>query len=871
MKKLCINFKIKIVIVVVALLIVSANFSLFLPIFDNSNQYSYNTKYNFLKNSSSEDDFEYDWNLSWGGIYDDAGREVATDSQNKVYLVGWTDLTGSDNCAIIISKYNINGQVEWVKTWGGINDDKGHDIYIDASDNIYIVGCTKSLGDTDGDIVIIKFDTMGNEIWNKTWGGSQYDTGMHIIEDTFGNFYISGQTNSLGDVDGDALLIKFNNIFEEQWNVTWGGSEPDIANKVELDSNNYLYVVGHSESLDPSPGESDVFLLKYNSSGNFEWERDWGTSYSQRGNSLAIDSDDNIYITGYTFGHPASSGKGFLLKYDSSGTYQWERIWGVDGQYGNYFYRIIIDDKDDLYISGCTKTYGIPNNYDALLLNYDTSGNQNWFKYWAGIGFDATPGICMDTQSNIYIVGNTDTDSVGGYDILLIKFKNTLGPEITIISPDPNNLYSTIPPDFNINIDIPDYDFTWYSLDGGSTNIYSNETTGTIDQTEWDKQGNGTVTITFYANNSLGNVGQAEVTVRKDILAPLININSPIENHVFGVDAPGFDLTILEHEIDTTWYTLDYGNINVSFSGSAGIIDQTEWGKKGGGTVPIRFYANDSFGNVDFSEVVVVKDLISPIVSINSPNNNELFGSSPPNFDITVTESNPDSMWYTLDSGATNVTFGSLTGTIDQTEWDKQGNGTVTIKFYVKDEGENEGFAEIIVRKDINIPLIIINAPITNDIYGLQSPQYDIFVVEPNIDTMWYTLDNGITNVSFTELTGTINQIEWDKFGDGIVIIRFYIRDKGDSEAFAEVSVTKDLIAPIVTINEPEFGEIFVDISPLYSIIIDETSLYSFWYSLDDGQTNYSISELTGAIDQSAWDSLSDGHITLRFYATLFF
>ena len=436
MKILSTNFKIKILIIAISVLIVFANFSLFLPIFDNSNQYSGDVKYNSLRSSSSADDFEYSWDSSWGGIYDDFGREVATDSQNKIYLVGWTDLTGSDNCAIIISKYDTKGQEEWVKIWGGINDDKGHDIYIDASDNIYVVGCTKSLGDTNGDIVIIKFDTMGNEIWNKTWGGTQYDTGTDIIEDTFGNFYVSGQTSSLGDVDGDALLIKFNNIFEEQWNVTWGGSELDIANKVELDSNNCPHVVGHSESLDPSPGESYVFLLKYNSSGDFEWERDWEVSYTQRGVGLALDSNDNIYITGYSFGHPASSGKGYLLKYDSSGTYQWEQIWGVDGQYGNYFYRIIIDSKDDLYISGCTKTYGIPNNYDAILLNYDTSGNQKWNKIWIGNGMDATPGICMDSFGNIYLAGQTDTDSVGGFDVLLIKYENILGLNITIISPE---------------------------------------------------------------------------------------------------------------------------------------------------------------------------------------------------------------------------------------------------------------------------------------------------------------------------------------------------------------------------------------------------------------------------------------------------
>jgi len=407
------------------------------PLFqDKFNQNSEDTNFNVLDTSSSVDDFEYSWNASWGGIYDDANSEVSTDSQNNVYLVGYTDPTGSGISDIIISKYDINGQEEWVKTWGGNNDDKAYDIFIDSSDNIFIVGYTKSLGDSNGDLIIIKYDIMGNEIWNKTCGGTQYDRGTKIIEDTLGNYYVSGQTNSFGDVDGDAWLIKFNNFFEEQWNVTWGGSEWDIANSVEIDSNNYIYIAGHSESLDPSPAQSDVFLLKYNSSGDLEWERDWTASYTQRGVGLALDSNDNVYITGYTFGHPASSGKGYLLKYDSSGNFQWERIWGVDGQYGNYFYRIIIDDKDDLYISGCTRTYGIYDNHDALLLNYDTSGNQNWNKIWMGTGYDVTAGICMDSIGNIYLSGTTDTNSVGGYDTVLIKYKNTIGPEITVITPE---------------------------------------------------------------------------------------------------------------------------------------------------------------------------------------------------------------------------------------------------------------------------------------------------------------------------------------------------------------------------------------------------------------------------------------------------
>ena len=402
---------------------------------------------NLPTTNSLSSDYEFEWKTTWGSGYDDIGVEVSTDSYDNVYLVGYSDTTGSDNCDIKIFKYDPFGVEQWSRTWGGSNDDKGYDICIDSSNNILIIGYTKSLGDSDGDIIIIKYDTLGNEIWNKTWGGSLFDYGTYIMKDSSDNFFIVGRTHSFGDTTGDALLVKFDNNFEEQWNKTWGGNEPDIANKVEKGSDGYLYVVGHSDSVDSHAGYSDVVLLKYDDDGNYQWERTWGTSYAQRGVSLALDSNDNIYITGYSFGHPASSGKGYLLKYDSSGTYQWERIWGVNGQYGNYFYNIIIDDKDELYISGCTKTYGIPDNYDTLLLNYDTSGNQNWYKYWAGNGFEVSPGICMDAFSNIYLAGYTDTDSAGGYDVLLLKYKNTTSePPIPPIPP--------IPPDFPLFLPI---------------------------------------------------------------------------------------------------------------------------------------------------------------------------------------------------------------------------------------------------------------------------------------------------------------------------------------------------------------------------------------------------------------------------------
>ncbi len=850
-----------------AIFIVFASFSLFLSVSDGSNQYSDDIEYNFLKESSSAEDYQYSWDLSWGGSYSDVGREVATDSQNNVYLVGYTDLTGADNCDILISKYDTNGQEEWVKTWGGSSDDKGFSIFIDSSNNIFIVGYTKSLGDADGDIVIIKYDIMGNEIWNKTWGGTLFDYANYIIEDSSGNFFIVGQTNSFGHPNGDALLIKFNSNFEEQWYKTWGGTEIDSANKIELDSSGYLYVVVTSDSVDSHAGYSDVVLLKYDEDGNYQWERSWGTSFDQRGSSLALDSNNNVYITGHSFGHPASSGKGFLLKYDSSGTYQWERIWGVNGQYGNYFYRIIIDDNDDLYISGCTKTYGLPDNYDAILLNYDTSGNQNWNKIWIGSGFDVTPGICMDSQLNIYIAGHSDTDSAGGYDVLLIKYKNTLDLQITINSPDFDDFYGSNAPTYWVTIN-GEYDAVWYTLDNGVTNITASGLNEIIDQTEWDKIADGIVNLRFYVNNSLGNLAYSDVNFTKDTVAPIITINSPINYEKFGKISPSFNISIIEPYLDTMWYTIDSGVTNISISSFTGTIDQIEWDKVGNGTVSINFYADDESTNVGFAQVIIEKEATPPIITIISPSENYLFYTIAPTFEVAIQEIDLNTTWYTLDDGLTNYIFTGLTGSIDQNEWDKYGNGTVTIKFYANDTYGYENFTQVTVRKDITPPTILINSPTPGAAFSAVAPAYDITVIDFQLDSMWYTIDGGIINISLSSSTGTIDQTEWDKKGEENVIIRFYANDTLGNTEYSEVTITKDTITPVISINSPDPLELFGVLFPSYDISIAESNLDSIWYTLDGGGTNITTSSLSGTIDQTEWNKLGNGTVTIQFYAS---
>ena len=381
-----------------------------------------------LAYETSASDYEYEWNKTWGGIYNDyidSDNAMAIDSSNNIYLVSRIDTTGTGNYNIMFIKCDSQGVEQWVKIWDGGASDEGNSILIDNTNEIYVVGMTTSYADPDGDMVIIKYDSDGNQQWNFTWGGTELDKARAIVKDSLNNYYIAGETRSFADPDGDVILVKFNSNWIEQWNVTWGGSDLDFPRAMEIDLSGNICIVGGSYSTDPSPGEADVIVLKYDASGTLIWDEEWGVSWTQRGIGIAIDSNNNIYFVGHTFGNPASSMMGHLVKYDPNGNYQWERIWGVPGVIGNSWKGLIIDSNDEIFISGYTSTHGpYTGDGDAIVLSYDTSGNQNWYKTWGWPDREYTFCINMDSNRNLYLAGYTESLGAGGYDIFLMKYLN---------------------------------------------------------------------------------------------------------------------------------------------------------------------------------------------------------------------------------------------------------------------------------------------------------------------------------------------------------------------------------------------------------------------------------------------------------------
>ncbi len=346
--------------------------------------------------------------------------------------------------------------------------------------------------------------------------------------------------------------------------------------------------------------------------------------------------------------------------------------------------------------------------------------------------------------------------------------------------------------------------------------------------------------------------------------SPVILINSPHSNELFGNNSPSFNIEIKNNNgIDKMWYTLDNGLTNTTFT-TNGTINQNLWDSLSNGTAIIVFYVKDSIGNIGTNSIIVRVDKVGPFIKINSPISNELFESTPPSFNVEISDANLDKIWYTI-NGEPKKYFFLSNGSLDSTVWSALPDGIVTIQFSANDTLGNIGFSEVAIRKDVNIPILVINNPDNNDVIGVLAPNFDLSIEEPHLDYTWYSL-NGGNNITFTGLTGTIDQALWDDLSDGNIIIGFYANDSMGNIGFAEVTIRKDINVPVIAINNPQKSDVIGATAPNFDISIEEPNLDKTWYSLNGGN-NITFTGLTGTIDQALWDALSDGNIIIGFYA----
>ncbi len=165
---------------------------------------------------------------------------------------------------------------------------------------------------------------------------------------------------------------------------------------------------------------------------------------------------------------------------------------------------------------------------------------------------------------------------------------------------------------------------------------------------------------------------------------------------------------------------------------------------------------------------------------------------------------------------------------------------------------------------DLIAPTITINSPTPNQLCGITAPNFNIQIIEPNLQQKLYSL-NGRPNITFTTET-QFSQTEWNNIGNGTASITFYAIDGAGNVNSSEVIVRKDAIIPDITINSPIADDVFTE-PPEFTISIIEEDLVSRWYTVEGRITQYPFTGLTGTIDEDGWDDAPEGDVTITFYA----
>ena len=276
---------------------------------------------------------------------DESGRGIATDNAGNVYVAGITDgtlpgspVTNQGSYDLFLVKYNSAGENVWTRQMGSPNTEVVSGVAVDSGGNIYVAGRTSGTlpgspttyqGGTD--LFLVKYNSAGDNVWTRQMGSPDSDIVSGVAVDNAGNIYVAGYTG--GTLPGspttnqggiDLFLVKYDSSGENVWTRQMGSPFNDTVSGVAVDTGGNIYVAGYTSSTLPgSPttnqGSDDLFLVKYNSAGDNVWTRQKGSPDDDDALAIAVDTVGNVYVTGVRVKF-FIEGDGFVLKYLPDGT-----------------------------------------------------------------------------------------------------------------------------------------------------------------------------------------------------------------------------------------------------------------------------------------------------------------------------------------------------------------------------------------------------------------------------------------------------------------------------------------------------------------------------------------------------------------------
>jgi hypothetical protein len=408
----------------------------------------------------------WSWARGGGGLGFDQGVKIVADNNGNSYAVGvFRSASIYFNSVMLINagvnyedfyivKYDNAGNLVWAHSAGFDYECHAYDIALDINGDVLVTGeftgtnmvivgsLTLNATSAYSDMFLLKLNSSGTVLWGKLAASYLGPTeSFAVATDPSANIFITGRyhdsplsietTTLINNGDDDMFIAKYNSSGNLLWAKSAGGVGWESGSGISCDASGNAYLTGRfSASLSlgsntlTSSGSDDIFLAKYDPSGNVVWATKAGGSDFEEVTSVVNDNNGNSYITGsyrsdpvsfgsttFTIAHPSTSDL-FLAKYDNTGNLIWVRTAG--GTYADVGYDISIHGSN-LYLVGTFMSNAITfgtttinnssgNDLETFIVNYDLNGNVVWAKSIPSQGHNTGNGISANA-TNLFITG----------------------------------------------------------------------------------------------------------------------------------------------------------------------------------------------------------------------------------------------------------------------------------------------------------------------------------------------------------------------------------------------------------------------------------------------------------------------------------
>jgi len=335
---------------------------------------------------------------------------------------------------------DFQGEVDWVKTYGGSDLDEAVAIEVANDGNYVILGTTKS---TDGivsdkttndqDFLVLKISPEGTLIWSKTFGGTNDEKAFKMVATNDGGFVLTGSSRSNdGDVSGnegfhDYWILKINAQGEKQWDTNFGFSGSDQAQSIIQTTDGGYFVTGFFD-VTASGGEGndnrnstlhgvgEYWGIKLDANGNKIWRRYFGGSNNDRSYDVVETKDQGFLMIGssesddFDIIDDKGSYDFWVVKVSASGDLMWTKSFG--GSEIDVAYTISETNDDNYIIGGDTRSVDKDvtqplGNADAWLVKMSPTGEKIWQKTYGGSQFESVRGSYLLQNGSILLTGTT--------------------------------------------------------------------------------------------------------------------------------------------------------------------------------------------------------------------------------------------------------------------------------------------------------------------------------------------------------------------------------------------------------------------------------------------------------------------------------